>query len=98
MGKTHLDTLATIMNMVGVYTEGLEDFAKAEEMTRLALDGFEKSLGKGHKDTKDCARILAILCCFYLKTRALIKEYPVLLKDGWGFEGEYQDALKELID
>eukprot|EP00518_Triparma_eleuthera_P017650 CAMPEP_0197550956 /NCGR_PEP_ID=MMETSP1320-20131121/4373_1 /TAXON_ID=91990 /ORGANISM="Bolidomonas sp., Strain RCC2347" /LENGTH=44 /DNA_ID= /DNA_START= /DNA_END= /DNA_ORIENTATION= len=36
----------------------LKDFVKAEEMYRLALDGYEKSLGNKHEDTKRCARNL----------------------------------------
>eukprot|EP00518_Triparma_eleuthera_P005692 CAMPEP_0182458380 /NCGR_PEP_ID=MMETSP1319-20130603/3735_1 /TAXON_ID=172717 /ORGANISM="Bolidomonas pacifica, Strain RCC208" /LENGTH=57 /DNA_ID=CAMNT_0024657053 /DNA_START=21 /DNA_END=191 /DNA_ORIENTATION=- len=39
----------------------LKDFPKAERMFRQALDGREKSLGKGHEDTKRCAKNLAIL-------------------------------------
>ena len=60
-GKTHPDTPSTIMNMAVTYKAGLKDFTKAEEMYRLALDGKESSLGKGHEDTKRCARNLAIL-------------------------------------
>ena len=43
------------------YRVGLKDFAKAEEMFRLALDGREKSLGKDHEDTKNCAYGLVIV-------------------------------------
>ena len=41
-GKSHPDTLRTIMNMAGTYMDGLEDFMKAEEMYRRSLDGYEK--------------------------------------------------------
>ena len=61
LGKTHPDTVDTIMNMAIVYKAGLKDFAKAEEMYRVALDGYEKSLGKAHEDTKHYARNLNIL-------------------------------------
>ena len=84
-GKTHPDTLCTIMNMAVTYMDGLKDSTKAEEMYRQALDGYEKSLGKQHGDTKDCARNMAIL---YFqgapskeKLRELIKDYPHLLQD-----------------
>ena len=60
LGKTHPDTLMTIMNMAIVYKK-TENFAKAEDMYTQALDGHEKSLGKDHADTKNCARNLAIL-------------------------------------
>ena len=54
MGKTHPSTLMTIENMANAYTNA-KDFTKVEDMYRLALDGYEKSLGKGHQRTKDCA-------------------------------------------
>eukprot|EP00518_Triparma_eleuthera_P002512 CAMPEP_0182466170 /NCGR_PEP_ID=MMETSP1319-20130603/11596_1 /TAXON_ID=172717 /ORGANISM="Bolidomonas pacifica, Strain RCC208" /LENGTH=65 /DNA_ID=CAMNT_0024666125 /DNA_START=1 /DNA_END=194 /DNA_ORIENTATION=- len=49
------------MNMAITYDVGLKDSTKAEEMCRQALDGYEKSLGKEHEETKRCARNLAIL-------------------------------------
>jgi len=101
LGKTHPDTLETINNMAITYQLGLKDFTKAEEMLRLVLDGSERSLGKEHGETKRCAKNLAIILCWNLKskekTRALIKEYPVLLEDGGGMEREYQDYLREYI-
>ena len=48
------------MNMATTYN-GLKDFAKAERMYRQALDGYERSLGKEHEYTKECARNLNIL-------------------------------------
>ena len=63
MGKTHPDTLRTIMYMANTYAGGLKDFTKAEEMNRLALDGYEKSLGRDHDDTKRCARNLVFNYC-----------------------------------
>ena len=69
LGKTHPDTLKTIMNMATVCMEGLKDFTKAEEMFRIALDGYEKSLGKDHESTKICVRNLSI---FY-STRSSFK-------------------------
>ena len=39
----------------------MKDFTKAEEMYRLALDGYEKSLRKDHEDTKQCVGNLAEL-------------------------------------
>ena len=62
-GKTHPDTLLTIMKMANVYCVGLEDFAKAEEMYRQVLDGREKSLGRDVKDTMDCAFQFADMLC-----------------------------------
>ena len=61
----------------------MKDFAKAEDMFRLALNGYEKSLGKDHEGAKRCARNLARL---YLesvinnkeKMRAIIARYPYL--------------------
>ena len=47
--------------MALTYEKGLTDFVKAAEMVRQALDGYEKSLGKQHEDTKRCARNLNIL-------------------------------------
>ena len=52
LGNTHPDTLNTVMNIVTAHKDGLKDFAKAEEMHRLALDCPEKSLRKDHKKTK----------------------------------------------
>ena len=82
-GKTHPDTLGTIMNMAITYEEGLKDFKKAEVMYRQALDGHEKSLGNQHEYTKDCAMNLSIL---YFqgapskeKLRELVTDYPYLL-------------------
>ena len=84
-GKTHPDTLDTIMNMAVTYAGGLKDFVKAEQMFRQALDGFEKALGKGHKDTKECARNLIVLIFKELrdkvKAREVVKEYPHLIQD-----------------
>ena len=51
----------TIMNIATLDMYGLKDVAKAEEMNRLALDGYEKSLGKNHDRMKMCARNLAVL-------------------------------------
>ena len=61
LGKTHPETLMTIMNMAGTYKDGLKDFVKAEKMYRQALDGRERSLGKEHEKTKNCVRNLNIL-------------------------------------
>ena len=58
-----------------VYTDGLKDFIKAEEMYRLALDGNEKSLGKDHKNTKECAFNFAFLVVKQLKDKAKIKAH-----------------------
>ena len=44
---------------------------------------------------------MVIILCWHLeskeKTRALIKEYPVLLEDGGGLEREYQEHLRNFI-
>ena len=76
---THPDILSTIMNMAMTYNR-CEDFTKSEEMYRLALDGYVKTLGKGHKDTKQCAKNMAILLIQDLedkdKIRILVKEHP----------------------
>ena len=73
------------MNTANTYSDGLKDYAKADEMYRCALDGYERSLGKGHKDTKRCARNLA--CLFQAsdmhskpKTE-LVKDYPHLMSE-----------------
>ena len=50
-----------LINIATVYMDGLKDFSKGEETTRLALDGYERSLGKDHAHTKRCARNFAIL-------------------------------------
>ena len=83
LGKTHPSTLMTIMNMASTYDVGLKDFSKAEEMFKLALDGYEKALGKENEDTKRCAKGLAI---FYItgapskeKLRKVVTDYPHLL-------------------
>ena len=69
--------------MARTYGNGLGDRVKEEKMKRLLLDGYEKSLGKQHRDTKHCARSLAVLLAQELrdkeKTRALVKEYPHLM-------------------
>eukprot|EP00518_Triparma_eleuthera_P005263 CAMPEP_0182453710 /NCGR_PEP_ID=MMETSP1319-20130603/660_1 /TAXON_ID=172717 /ORGANISM="Bolidomonas pacifica, Strain RCC208" /LENGTH=131 /DNA_ID=CAMNT_0024651663 /DNA_START=152 /DNA_END=548 /DNA_ORIENTATION=+ len=61
-----------------------DDFMKAEEMNRQALDGYERSLGKQHTDTKNCAKNLAILLAQTLrdkeKTRELIKTSRMFCK------------------
>ena len=51
-------------------------------MYRLALDAYEKSLGKDHEYTKKCARNLGILLAQELKdnkTRELVNDYPHLM-------------------
>ena len=73
------------MNIATVNMDGLKDFTKAEEMYRLALGVYERSLGKEHEDTKRCARNLAMTCCVYLKSkekvREVVKAYPFVLSD-----------------
>ena len=53
-------------------------------MYRQALDGYERSLGKEHEDTKRCARNLGILLAEGIKdrekTRELVKEYPHVMQ------------------
>ena len=56
--KTHPDTLMTIEGMGDVYKK-IKNFTKAEGMYRLALDGYDMSLGKDHRLTKNCAFNLA---------------------------------------
>ena len=74
-GKTHPDTLKTILNMAITYEVGLKNFVKAEQMYRQALDGFERSLGKEHRDTKLCARHFASLLAAGQVTK---KKYDVV--------------------
>eukprot|EP00518_Triparma_eleuthera_P004837 CAMPEP_0182464466 /NCGR_PEP_ID=MMETSP1319-20130603/8660_1 /TAXON_ID=172717 /ORGANISM="Bolidomonas pacifica, Strain RCC208" /LENGTH=512 /DNA_ID=CAMNT_0024664109 /DNA_START=147 /DNA_END=1685 /DNA_ORIENTATION=- len=88
LGKTHPSTLNTIYNTGLTYQNGLKDFVKAEEMNRKALDGYERSLGKEHEDTKRCAHNLA--CLFQAsemnlkpKMATLVKEYPHLTSNWW---------------
>ena len=59
LGKTHPDTLSTVMNIANVYNDGMKDCEKAEELYRRALEGYEAQLGKDHEHTKDCAENLA---------------------------------------
>eukprot|EP00518_Triparma_eleuthera_P000937 CAMPEP_0182460840 /NCGR_PEP_ID=MMETSP1319-20130603/5592_1 /TAXON_ID=172717 /ORGANISM="Bolidomonas pacifica, Strain RCC208" /LENGTH=41 /DNA_ID= /DNA_START= /DNA_END= /DNA_ORIENTATION= len=40
------------MNMGLTYEAGLKDFVKAEQMYTQALDGYQRSLGKQHEQTK----------------------------------------------
>ena len=61
MGKTHLETLLTTMNMASTYTGGSKYFTKVEDTFRHALDGYEKSPGKDHELTKTCVRNLNTL-------------------------------------
>ena len=58
---THPSTLMAIMNIATMYTDGLKDFSKGEDMVRFPLDGSERSLGKDHAHTKDCAYNLNII-------------------------------------
>lgn len=101
LGKTHPHTLTTMYNIASAYRDGLKDYTKAEEMYRIVLDGYEKPLGKDHWLTKKCAWNLSILLWRKLKskekTRALIKEYPVLLTDDGGLGKANQDALRDFI-
>ena len=59
MGKTHPDTLTTITCMANKSSDGLKDYAKAEEMYRRRLDGYDKSFGKEQKYTKGRAMNMA---------------------------------------
>ena len=85
VGKTHPDTLLTTMNMANAYCVGLKDFANAEEMYMLALDGYEKSLGRDHEDTKQCATNLAKFHVIDVPNkenfREIVKRYPFLQTD-----------------
>ena len=56
---------------------GLKDFTKAEELYRLALDGFDKSLGKDHQETKNCAANLARLYAGGMKDKAMTRALAV---------------------
>ena len=82
LGKTHPDTLGTVMNMAIVYQAGMKDYEKAEEFFRRALEGYEAQLGKDHKSTKNCANNLAI--CLHaagekVKLRKVLEKYPHLI-------------------
>ena len=83
VGKNYPDTLLTIMNIAAVFMDGLRDLTKEEEMSRLALDGYKKSLGKDHEGTKKCAENMAQLLGFELEvkenTQQLLHIYPHLL-------------------
>ena len=82
LGKTHPDTLDTVMNIAAAYHIGLKDYRKAEEYFQRALKGYEAQLGKNHESTKRCAMNLAV--CFAKvgekkKMRAIMDEYPHIL-------------------
>eukprot|EP00518_Triparma_eleuthera_P007253 CAMPEP_0182487048 /NCGR_PEP_ID=MMETSP1319-20130603/47705_1 /TAXON_ID=172717 /ORGANISM="Bolidomonas pacifica, Strain RCC208" /LENGTH=132 /DNA_ID=CAMNT_0024689157 /DNA_START=427 /DNA_END=825 /DNA_ORIENTATION=+ len=97
-GKTHPDTLNTIMNMAITYEEGLEDFPKAEEMFRLALDGYERSLGKVHKGTKNCAFNLARLIDEQGRQddlKKVLTAYPHIVDDEDWYSDEGDDDDEE---
>ena len=85
MGKTHLDTLMTITNIATLYTEGLKDFPKEEEMCRLAPDGYERLLVKDADEPKGCARKMVRLHVIDQqdkdKATAMVKAYPFLMAD-----------------
>ena len=72
----------TITFMAGAYMDGLKDYVKAQEIYRLALDGYEKWLGEDHEGTKMCAISLAVLLCLKLKSkkkmRSLVARCPHL--------------------
>ena len=55
-GKAHPDTINSVRNIVGVYTEGLKDYGKAEQYYERLLEGYEAQLEKDHGDTKRCVR------------------------------------------
>ena len=85
LGKTHPTTLNTVMNIANVQHAGFKNFYKADEIFMQALDGYVKTLGMDHEDTKRCAKNLGIL---YLHVKphlsdarmlALCKDYPFLL-------------------
>ena len=59
LGKSHPNTLETVMGIAIVYENGLKDFGKAEDLYQRALKGHEAQLGKDHKFTKRCAVNLA---------------------------------------
>ena len=61
LGKTHPDTLRTIMSMAKMYATGMQGFTKAGEIYRLALDGYKKPPKKNHEHTKSCAKNLEVL-------------------------------------
>ena len=83
LGKSHPDTLATVMGMANTYKIGSKDLVKAEEMYRHALDGYERALGKQHERTKTCAKNLAVLYFQEApskeKLRKVVTDYPHLL-------------------
>ena len=66
------------------HMEGGEGYPRAEEMLKMALDGYDRSLGKEHEDTTRCAKNLAVI---YARTRSeakvmeVVKEYPSVLED-----------------
>ena len=84
LGKTHPQTLMTVMNIAIVYHVGTKDYEKAEEIYRRALEGYEAQLGKDHEDTKNCAKNLAS-CLAHAgekeKLRKVLNEYPHIIKE-----------------
>lgn len=98
------DVNARLLLRLSLILTGLKDFTKAEAYYRKALSGYESSLGPKHDDTKDCARNLAILFCWYLNDRSkvmdLLNYYPHLMckvDDGGAFAEEHLQVLLELL-
>ena len=86
------NTLKSVYNIAGVYSRGLKNYEKAEELYQRALEGYEAQLGRDHEDSKSCAKNLAK--CFFLagdrlKLKKIISKYPHILIDG--------PALKEYL-
>ena len=84
LGKSHPETLMTMMNMAIMFMDRTKDFAKAGEMYRFALDGYEKALGKDHEETQHCMFIFAHLLRDQGRQADLQKvltEYPLIKAD-----------------
>ena len=83
------NTLKSVYNIAGVYSRGLKNYEKAEELYQRALEGYEAQLGKDHVHTKGCARNLAnsfAKAGEKLKLRKIIDDYPHILIDQPAFK------------
>ena len=95
LGKTHYSTVATIEGMARVHMDGLKVFTKAEEMYRLALDRYEKTMGKDHFVTKRCA--MDLIRMLRAQGGRMISKRSLATIPGWTFGGLNSSKRKAAI-